>query len=176
VFIEIEDLQPEPLHVRHAYEAGELKFEHDDASLLAPVTVEFTLTHQGRDLQIEGEMSTEIRRLCSRCLRECRHPLSTRFNLCYLPQPASSGRDEEIELKDRDLAIGFYDGIRLDVDLMSLEQIELSLPMKFLCSDDCKGLCPKCGANLNVTRCDCRTETTDSRLAALLEFRRKMDQ
>jgi uncharacterized protein len=176
LFIDIEDLKPEALHVRHEYGSGELKFEHDDASLLAPVLVEFTLTHQGRELQIEGAVSTEMRRLCSRCLRECRYPLSTRFALSYLPQPALTGRDEEIELKDRDLAVGFYDGIRLDVDLMSLEQIELSMPMKFLCSDDCRGLCPKCGANLNITRCDCRTEATDSRLAALLEFRKKIDQ
>lgn len=176
MFIEIADLKPEPLHVRHEYEARELKFEHDDASLLAPVLVEFTLTHQGSELQVEGVISTEIRRLCSRCLRECRHPLSARFALCYLPQPSSTGRDEEIELKDRDMAIGFYDGIRLDVDLMSLEQIELSMPMKFLCRDDCKGLCPNCGANLNIARCDCRTEATSSRMAALLEFRKKMDQ
>jgi uncharacterized protein len=176
VFIEIEDLKPEPLHVRHTYEAGELKFEHDDASLMAPVLIEFCLTHEGRELQIEGEISTVVRRLCSRCLRGCRYPLSVKFALCYLPQPASTGREEEIELRDRDLAVGFYDGIRLDVDLMSLEQIELSMPMKLLCSEDCKGLCPNCGVDLNTGRCDCRTEATDSRLAALLEFRRKMDQ
>jgi uncharacterized protein len=176
VFIEIESLKPEPLYVRHVYEIGELKFDHNDASLGAPVCIRFTLTHKEKDLHVEGTVETKIRHLCARCLRECTFPLSAGFDLLYLPQPVSTGVDEEIELKDEDLAVGFYDGLQLDVDLMILEQIELSMPMKFLCGEDCKGLCASCGANLNDGACACKTEATDPRLAVLLEFRKKMEK
>ncbi len=176
MFIEIESLKPEPLYVRHVYGMGELGFEHDDAFLGAPVCADFVLTHKEKDLRVEGTVETEIRHLCARCLRECTYRLSAAFDLTYLPQPVSRGVDEEIELKDEDMVVGFYDGIRLDVDLMVLEQIELAMPMKFLCGADCKGLCPECGANLNDGACACKRDAGDTRLAALLKFRRKADR
>jgi uncharacterized protein len=176
VFIEIEDLKPEPLCVRHVYGAADLRFEHDDAVLGAPVATDFTLTHQGKELHISGTVATEIRHQCSRCLRERTYPFFAGFDLMYLPQPERRATDEEIELRDDDMAVGFYDGVRLDVDLMILEQIELSVPMKFLCKEDCRGLCPNCGANLNDGPCRCLPEAHDARLAVLLEFRKKMDK
>jgi uncharacterized protein len=93
----------------------------------------------------------------------------------YMPQPAPSV-DQEIELKYDDMQIGFYDGVRFDVDLMVLEQIELALPMKFICQEACKGLCVNCGADLNEGPCHCKTSDIDSRLAVLRDFRKKMDQ
>ena len=74
------------------------------------------------------------------------------------------------------MEVAYYDGIALDVDQMILEQIELAMPMKFVCREDCKGLCYKCGADLNEGACLCKGEETDSRLSALLEFRKKADK
>jgi len=82
----------------------------------------------------------------------------------------------EIELKYDDMDVGFYDGVCLDVDLVAVEQIELSLPMRFICREECRGLCYRCGANLNEEACLCAKEETDSRMAALLEFRKRMRQ
>ncbi|MBM3791934.1 MAG: DUF177 domain-containing protein [Acidobacteria bacterium] len=176
MFIEIEDLDPEPLHVRQVYEPDGLPFRHDDAFLAAPVSADFVLTHDEKELHVEGRVETALRYVCSRCLGEYSRPLASAFQLSYLPQPAGIGRDEEIELREEDLEVGFYDGVRLDVDLMVLEQIELSIPMKFVCRHDCRGLCASCGANLNEGSCRCKTESSDPRLAVLLEFRKKMDQ
>lgn len=173
MFIEIERLTPEPLHIQHLYAAGELRFEHDDASLLEPVATDFILTHKGRDLRIEGTIKTAVRYQCSRCLEEFSSGLETRFDLCYLPQ-SDWKPDEEIELKYEDMGIGFYDGVALDVDLMVLEQIELMMPMKFVCREECKGLCPSCGADLNKGACPCKLDPLDTRLAVLRDFRNKM--
>ena len=175
MFIEIENLKPEPLHVRHTYAVGDLNFKHADASLSAPVAADFLLTHKDLDLHLEGTVDTAIRHQCARCLCEGTYPVAARFDLYYFPQPESGGPDEEIELRKEDLEVGFYDGLRLDVDLVVLEQIELSLPMKFLCRVDCKGLCPECGANLNDGKCDCKKEAADPRLAVLLEFKKRME-
>ncbi len=176
MFIEIDDLRPELLQVGHEYAVGLLTLKHPDAALSEPVRTDFTLAHKDRDLRIGGTVETAIRFKCSRCLKECALPLSARFDLFYLPQPKWLKSDEEIELKYADMDIAYYDGIRLDVDLMVLEQIELSLPMKFVCSEACKGLCFNCGTDLNEGPCDCAAERHDSRLAVLLAFRKKMNQ
>jgi uncharacterized protein len=173
VFIEIERLTPEPLHIQHLYAPGEIGFEHEDASLQEPVAADFILTHRGTDLRVKGTIQTAIRFQCSRCLTEYSSRLETRFDLCYLPQ-SDWKPDEEIELKYEDMGIGYYDGIALDVDLMVLEQIELMMPMKFICREDCRGLCPSCGADLNQGACPCKLDSMDSRLAVLRDFRDKM--
>ncbi len=176
MFIEIEDLKQEPLQVSHTYEKGQLRFVHEDAFLSEPVQADFVLTHKDQDLHIEGSVRTAIQYKCSRCLKEFARPLGLSYSLYYLPQPKGTRAEEEIELKYEDMDIAYYDGIRLDVDLMVLEQIELSMPMKFVCREECLGLCYKCGADLNEGTCACKREETDSRLAALLEFRKKMEK
>ena len=173
MFIEIEDLRPEPLHVRHVYPSREIKFSHEDAALNAPVAADFVLSHRDRDLHLDGTVETAIRFRCSRCTKEFSRPFVVSFDLSYQPQPKWTSGDAEIELKYEDMEVAFYDGIALDVDLMVLEQIELAMPMKFVCREDCKGLCYKCGADLNEGACLCKSEETDSRLSVLLDFRKK---
>ena len=174
MFIEIEDLKEDPLHVQHVYGAGDLPFEHRDATFEEPVTLDFFLTHKDRDLRLGGTVETVLRCKCSRCLREFSRRVSSSFDLLYRPQPEISDPDVEIELKYDDMEVGFYDGVRLDVDLVAVEQIELALPMRFVCREECRGLCCGCGANLNEEACLCAREETDSRMAALLEFRKRM--
>lgn len=173
MFIEIERLTPGPLHIQHVYGIEELHFKHGDAILEVPVAADFVLTHKEKDLRVAGTVRTAIRYQCSRCLKEYSHPLEEGFDLFYHPQ-ADWKKDEEIELKYEDMEVGYYDGIRLDVDLMVLEQIELAVPMKSICREDCKGLCPSCGADLNQGMCSCSSDTADSRLAVLRDFRSKM--
>ena len=176
MFIEIEDLKQEPLRVHHVFAIGEIQFLHEDAALSEPVCTDFVLTHKDRDLRIGGMVETAIRFKCSRCVKEFARPFSTSFDLWYLPQPNWTNRDDEIELKYEDMEVGYYDGIHFDVDLMVLEQIELSMPMKFVCREECKGLCYICGADLNDGACLCKKENTYARLSALLEFRKKMNK
>ncbi len=173
MFIEIEDLKQEPLRVHHVYAMGEIPFVHEDAALSEPVCADFVLSHKDRDLQIGGTVATAIRFKCSRCVKEFSRPFAADFDLYYLPQPDSVREGDEIELKYEDMDVGFYDGLRFDVDLMVLEQIELGIPMKFVCRDDCKGLCYLCGADLNEGPCGCGGQESDPRLSALLEFKKK---
>jgi uncharacterized protein len=176
VFIEIEDLKPEPLHFHHVYPIGEIKFSHEDATLSAPVAIDFVLSHKDRNLHVDGTVETALHCKCSRCTKDFSRLIKTGFDLSYLPQPKWSSGDAEIELKYEDMEVAFYDGVALDIDLMALEQIELSIPMKFVCKEDCKGLCYQCGADLNDGACLCKNEETDSRLSVLLEFKKKIDK
>jgi len=176
VFIEIESLKPEPFHVRHIFPAGEIQFSHEDAVLKEPVNTDFTLDHKDRDLHIAGTVETAIRFICSRCIKEFNKDISAEFDLSYMPQPEWSEENVEVELKYKDMEVAFYDGIAFDVNMMVLEQIELAMPMKFVCREDCKGLCYQCGADLNEGMCSCSSDKGDSRLSVLLDFMKKMDK
>ena len=173
MFIDIESLKPEPLHVHHIFPIGEIKFTHEDAVLSEPVTADFVLRHKNRDLYVDGIVETAIRFRCSRCTKEFFRPFSARFDLSYLPQPKWTNEDGEIELKYEDMEVAYHDGVAFDVNLMVLEQIELAMPMKFVCRDDCRGLCYRCGADLNEGACPCKKEEPDSRLSVLLEFKKR---
>ena len=175
MFIEIEDLKAEPLHVHHMFPIKEILFSHEDAELSAPITTDFVLTHKDRNLQIVGAVQTAIEFRCSRCIKEFSRPFSAHFDLYYLPQPKWTSEKAEIELKYEDMEVGYYDGIVFDVNVMVLEQIELAIPMKFVCREDCKGLCDQCGADLNEGVCLCKKETPDSRLSVLLDFQKKRE-
>jgi uncharacterized protein len=166
VFIEIEDLNPEPLHVHHVFPAGEINLSHED----------FTLDHKDRDLNIKGTVKTAIRFRCSRCTKEYTRDFSAGFDLSYLPQPEWAEDNAEVELKYEDMEVAYYDGVAFDVNLMVLEQIELAMPMKFVCQEDCKGLCYQCGADLNEGTCSCSRESGDARMSVLLDFHKKTDK
>jgi uncharacterized protein len=73
-------------------------------------------------------------------------------------------------LLGRDLDFSFYQQDRLDVDELVLEQLELSLPTRILCQEDCKGLCAQCGIDLNTTSCNCQPPM-DPRWQALTELK-----
>jgi uncharacterized protein len=118
--------------------------------------------------RLKGSMSAAVELECGRCLEPFRLELDEALDLLFLPSSANAGSSaEEHELKDEDLAVSFYRDDEIDLSLLIREQLYLALPMKPMCRADCAGLCPACGANLNLTRCDCTRETADPRLASL---------
>jgi uncharacterized protein len=88
------------------------------------------------------------------------------FDLRYVAAVANTGQEEQ-EVGDEDLSIAFYREGMLDLVDLLREQFVLALPMKPLCSEECRGLCPQCGTNLNTTQCACTPAWEDPRLAAL---------
>ena len=174
MFIEVESLRDGPLHVRHVYEPGTLRFENEQAVLKGPVEVAFVLTHKERELRLAGTVKAILAVRCSRCLKDSVSSVDAAYDLVYAPQPRSSSPGEEIELKYGEMEVGFYDGLMFDVDLMVAEQVAMALPMKVVCKGDCAGLCPTCGKDLNEGPCACAPAPADSRMAVLLDFRKKM--
>jgi uncharacterized protein len=118
------------------------------------------------EFQIAGRITGALHVPCSRCLEPFVWPLSTAFDLQYLPASAM-GSDNEAELGDDELGVEFYRDDTIDLGILAREQCYLALPMKPLCRPDCRGLCPQCGVNLNQATCDCDAQWVDPRLAGL---------
>lgn len=134
--------------------------------IVVPVHLAFDI-HKDKDkFRLVGDVRTELELTCSRCLDPYRIPLAVPFDLMYLPASAISAEPEH-EMDDEDLETGYYRDDQIDLNELMREQFYLALPMKPLCREDCHGLCPQCGTNLNTSTCNCAPAWEDPRLAAL---------
>src|SRR5262249_22775647 len=120
--------------------------------------------------RLDGRVQATLELPCSRCLDPFRWPVDEPFELTYQPRPAAVAAQER-EIADEDFSAAVYDDDQIDLEQLIRERFEMSLPMKPLCSDDCKGLCSVCGANLNRGTCSCKTDWEDPRFAALKQLK-----
>jgi DUF177 domain-containing protein len=140
--------------------------EVDVYRIVKPVDLAFEI-HKDKDkFRLVGTVVTELELPCSRCLEPFRLPVAAPFDLRYLPASTASSEPER-EVDDEDLETSFYENDAIDLNELLREQFYLALPMKPLCQEDCRGLCPQCGTNLNTGTCDCAPVWEDPRLAPL---------
>ncbi len=149
-------------------EGLDLDFESsiETDALLTPVRARLRIEKHDTEVFVKGDLTAEAKLQCSRCLKEFQKYLSIPVEVVYHPVEELKEEDTH-EIKSEELDMDFYSGDELDPEVLVKEQIELNLPMKPLCSESCKGLCPGCGADLNTVRCSCNLEKTDPRFAAL---------
>jgi len=127
------------------------------------------------DIRLAGGFSTKLELLCARCLDPVYQEVEKNFDLLYRPQGADAGK-EEISLAKEDADIGYYQGDGVLLEDVLREQLLLAVPLKLLCREDCKGLCPSCGQNLNQGDCGCTRGDPDPRWHALGDLRNKLGQ
>lgn len=147
------------------YQPGSLE-RTADYQVVAPVTLAFDIHKDKQHFQLVGQVRTTLELHCSRCLEPFEWPVEASFDLRYQPHAENSGEGER-EIEEDDLTTAFYEHDTIDLGQLMQEQFYLSLPMKPLCSANCKGLCPVCGTNLNRGTCECDRHWDDPRLAAL---------
>lgn len=128
----------------------------------------------GVDMRLRGRIVAALRRPCDRCLATIALPMDLPFDLIYTPVEAGRGRSGEIELHEEDLGLSVYENDEIDLDQLVIEQLELSLPTRLLCRDECRGLCPSCGVDLNNEECDCKAPI-DPRWEALAAVKDELE-
>ncbi len=153
-------------HFTRTFDPADVAQEGDAYRIVAPVVLDFDIHKDKEKFRLEGTVKTELELSCSRCLEPFRMPVDAPFDLRFLPA-SEMATEEERELHDEDVETSYYRDDQIDLNELMREQFYLALPMKPLCREDCKGLCPQCGTNLNTGTCDCSTEWVDPRLAAL---------
>jgi len=115
-----------------------------------------------KEIHLSGRLGTEIRLVCARCLEPIRQVVDREFDLFYHPL-VDCPEEEELAVPKGEEELGFYQGEGLLLDDVAKEQVLLALPMRSLCREDCKGLCPHCGCNRNTETCSCGTVAVDPR-------------
>jgi uncharacterized protein len=127
------------------------------------VAADVTLERSGDNISVRGTLQGSAMLECVRCLRTFELPLRVPFEV-FAERAGTGPRREEEEL-ERDDYMTFHDGRELDLSQEAHDTIVLELPIAPHCRDDCRGLCPRCGADLNEGPCGCEVATEATRPA-----------
>ncbi|HEB01984.1 MAG TPA: DUF177 domain-containing protein, partial [Nitrospirae bacterium] len=125
---------------------------------------------------VKGNVSTSVELVCDRCLKEFERGLDLHIDLMYSRTCEVDGEGKYHEVQAGELNTGFITGDELDLGEVVSEQMTLALPMRSLCFEGCKGICPKCGVDLNKTECGCEAGSIDPRFQVLQEYLKKLKE
>jgi len=178
MLITILDLEREPAVFENlAFEPNAIDYGPEltqDSPLTVSGRADLIPEHRGHreiveDIRLQATWSGEFEVACARCLEPVRRTLHGRFDLLFRPLGIDAGPSERAITAD-EAEIGYYQESGLLLEDVLREQVLLSLPARTLCREDCKGLCPRCGHNLNTDPCDCDPAPADPRWAALSDL------
>lgn len=142
----------------------------ESVSFTHPVQVRIHATPAGETILVKGSAESTVRIPCSRCLELFDFNLETTISVTAVPEVPSlndSETTDDIELTAEDMDVIRFSGNSIDLSDEIAQQIIMALPFKPLCRDTCKGLCSRCGANLNNFACQCLSQEKSNPFAVL---------
>ena len=134
---------------------------YDSEMVKADVSGSITCT--GGVLALSAKVDAVVKTSCARCLEEISFPVTFDFSETLVLSGQKTSADED--------SVIFFEGSEIDVGEIAINNLLLSISSKYLCKDDCRGLCPKCGKNLNEGDCDCDFVEIDERWEKLKNFK-----
>ena len=177
VLITLQELEQHSVRFKVDIPAGEIEFDGKvtQSSVLHAEGVAELVSHSLDEIRLHGDLQVTMAAPCDRCLEPVSLAVSSPFDLIYIPtSEAAEGGEDEI---DEDAAeVGYYEGNGLQLNDVLREVVLLALPMQFVCSEDCKGICPICGQNRNQRACACQTAAADDRWSKLRDLRTEIGQ
>jgi uncharacterized protein len=146
-----------------------------DPAAVGEVDFSARLSYAEPGYLLRGRLRYDQTLRCDRCLREVPQAVDTPLELLILThEEAPEAREQELE--EQDLSILHVSGDILDTEPLVAEQVQLNVPMKPLCREDCAGLCSVCGADLNEEQCHCERRPPDPRWAALAALKGRLNE
>lgn len=181
MLIRVRELELRNLEFEENYQPGAIEFG-PDLRQIGPLhsdgRAELIVEHRGHkqdveDIRLVANVKTRLEFSCARCLEPVGQDIDKSFDLIYRPLGVDR-RADEVSISEAETEIGYYSGEGVLLEDVLREQVLLDTPVRALCREDCKGLCPHCGRNLNVEQCDCATRIIDPRWNALSEIKNKL--
>jgi uncharacterized protein len=170
--LDMRRIAPGSSHLAMEIDGAELNLDSSDIIDLVSCNAQLDVDRTSDELIVRGKVETTIKIECARCLEPFEHTMV--HQLAFVIQLARKG---ELGGTDSESSDDFYvvsdSAEEFDISPIIRERILVSLPLKPLCDDSCRGLCPKCGVNLNVETCDCRDNEVDERWSALQDLKKQ---
>ncbi len=181
MLIRVRELEVRKLEFDENYQPGAIEFSPEfrqAGNLHSEGHAELVVEHRGHhqdveDIRLVGTVQAHLEFSCARCLEPVSHAVDKSFDLIYRPLGVDR-RADEVAMSEAETEIGYYQGEGLLLEDALREQVLLATPVRALCREDCKGLCPLCGRNLNIEQCQCEPQITDPRWDALNEIKKKL--
>jgi DUF177 domain-containing protein len=167
VFITLAELEHHRIVVSKTYAPGTLDYHQVEFQQAGPLEANAVADLVGSEIRIRGHVRARLSAQCDRCLEPIEIPIDCDFDLSYRPV-ANIAREEEIEVPKDELGVGFFSGDGIALAEVITEQVVLAAPMKRLCREDCRGLCPVCGADRNRVECHCFSRAEESPFSRLM--------
>ena len=137
--------------------ASELGLDPEEFDVVGNCHLSIQVRKVGTGFHVRGRARVTVAQACARCLQAIERTVEPEIQMVFEPAGAAHTRTEE-QVRRLDLGITFFQGNGIDLGPEVRQAVSLALPLKPLCRDDCKGLCPGCGVNLNVEPCRCCKE------------------
>ena len=170
MIVDLTKLEAAPISFDLPIKPSEIDLESDLSNTNGEVRFNGRLTGHTHWLTIDGEISGEVDVACGRCLGAVNQELDISFETAFV-RTDDYTEELETELDIKALEVSIFEGDKIDLIEVAQEQILLFLPSQVYCEKDCKGLCPKCGANRNLIDCKCEETKVDSRWSALSKLK-----
>ncbi len=156
-----------PVDLSNRFDVRAASLDRPELLALSPVEFAGRLERADNGFVLQGRLKIEGEVACSRCLTPVRFSRSPEVSWLFAPaHRRAEVAEEETELGKGELDVVFYDELQLPFDPFIEEQLQLEIPMKPLCREGCRGLCSRCGADLNAGPCGCQ-DPGDDRWKAL---------
>jgi uncharacterized protein len=151
---------------------SQLEYPKDEITFQGGIQGDLIVSRRSGEIKIHGELTFRTSLTCSRCLLPFEMSFTEDIFLRYLKGNPHRMRSQsgEIEMKDEDLSTNFYDGDVIEIGSALRDIILLAFPVKPLCRENCRGLCPRCGQDLNLGDCGCPKKEKGSRWDGLKDF------
>ncbi len=174
MIVDLTKLENSQIEFELSIKPDEIEFDNEFVSAKEDVKFDGKLSNQAAWALIEGEISTKLDIACGRCLESVKTPVNFEFEAAFINAKRLTD-DVDMELEAEGLDVSILVGHKIDLVDVAQERVMLSIPSQTLCKQDCKGLCPECGANKNSKACNCDEKAIDSRWSALSEIKHKKD-
>ncbi len=169
MYLDVSQMRGTRDRIDRSYPPSAFDPEADAYTVVEPVRLTFEIFRDQLRFHLVGRVNGGLELTCGRCLEPYRLDVDAAFDLMYSPDQDNVG-EAEVEVADDDLSTAFYHDQTIDLGGLMREQFLLALPMKPLCRDTCRGLCPVCGTNWNTGSCSCSTQWEDPRLDPLKDL------
>jgi uncharacterized protein len=160
----------EPLSFRFRLEPDEIDLDTEGVRITGPIDVAGELSNNSAKTDVKGSIAAPLEVDCTRCLTPVKRDLDIVFQVDFVDKEMFP-ESKETHLENSDLDTDVIEGNELDLTEIAREQILLNLPEQELCKEDCRGICPTCGKDLNEGECRCGEDDVDPRWAALKDLR-----
>ena len=170
MIVEIGTIGKIPKTIEKRFEPDEIDLAGENVLLNGPVTFAGGAVQEANRAHIRGRLSAELSLDCTRCLEPVENHLDITFDAAFV-DAADETEMADTEVSEEALDESLVENGVIDLAEVMREQILLAIPGQVFCREDCKGLCPKCGANLNLIDCKCSDDDVDPRWAALKDIK-----
>lgn len=174
----LDQVREEPFNWDETERIAPETLERPELLDLGPITWRGQVIFADPGYFLRAQLSYDQTLSCNRCLKPIHEPTRSGVELMVVVEAGRNEERGEHELHEKDLGVMVLPEEILETTPILVEQLQLNVPMKPLCQPDCKGLCPRCGADLNALPegCSCREPEADPRWAALAALKERLDR